>query len=145
MLQTQERLTPYAASAKPRRAMKSPLLLSAVALLALSACSKPQPQVVDTNPDPMATELANAKPVELPPAIKADVTFRCKDQSLVYVTFFQGDKLAMIRTAPNGSPTRLTAPEAGQPLTAEGGWSLTGDPKAITVSQPGKSSLTCHV
>ncbi len=124
--------------------MKSPLLLSATAaLLALSACDKPQPQVVDANPDPMATELANRAPVELPPAIKADKTMRCKDNSLVYVTFFEGDKQALVRTEKTGSPTRLTATAAGAPLTAEGGWKLTGSPSNITLTRPEKGTLTC--
>jgi len=50
--------------------MKKTLPLTAVAaLLALAACnSKPAaPEVVDSNPDPMANQLANAAPVELPP------------------------------------------------------------------------------
>jgi hypothetical protein len=126
--------------------MKSPFLLSAAAsLLALAACNnKPaQPEVVDTNPDPMATELANRPKVELPPAIKADKTFRCKDNSLVYVTFFEGDKQAVVRTDKAGTPTRLTAPASGEPLTAEGGWKLTGNPSSITLTRPGKDALTC--
>ena len=50
--------------------MKSLLpVFVAAPLLALAACnSKPsQPEVVDTNPDPMANILANRAPVELPP------------------------------------------------------------------------------
>jgi hypothetical protein len=128
--------------------MKSLLpLVAAVPLALVAACnSQPQqPEVVDINPDPLANELANRAPVELPPAIKADKTFRCKDQSLVYVTFFEGDKLALVRTEQGGTPTRLTATEAGQPLTAEGGWSLTGDPQNITIARPGKPEQTCHV
>ena len=82
--------------------MKSPLPIAAalVSLVALAGCNSQseQPQVIDTNPDPMASTLANAAPVELPPAIKADKTMRCKDGSLVYVTFFQGDKQAVVRT-----------------------------------------------
>ncbi|USU06454.1 hypothetical protein NF700_06395 [Sphingomonadaceae bacterium OTU29MARTA1] len=126
--------------------MKSPLLLSATAaLLALAACnSKPaEPDVLDSNPDPMATELANRAPVELPPSIKAEKTFRCKDNSLLYVTLFNGDKLAFVKTTPTGTINRLTAETAGDPLTAEGGWSLTGTPSSITVTQPGKPSQTC--
>ena len=71
--------------------MKSlPLFAATAALLALAACnSKPaQPDVMDSNPDPMANQLANRAPVELPPAIKAEKTFRCKDNSLLYVTLF---------------------------------------------------------
>ena len=127
--------------------MKSPLLLlsATAALLALAACnSKPaQPDVLDSNPDPMATELANRAPVELPPAIKADKTFRCKDNSLLYVTLFQGDKQAFVKTSPTGTVNRLTAENAGDPLTAEGGWKLTGNASNITITQPGKPSQTC--
>lgn len=125
--------------------MKSPplALLAAATLLSLGACSKPATQVVDTNPDPMANELAHRAPVELPPAITADKTMRCKDNSLVYVTFFQGDKQAVVRTEKAGTPTRLTASAAGEPLTAEGGWKMTGSPNTITLTRPGKGELTC--
>jgi hypothetical protein len=125
--------------------MKSPLptLAAAVALLALGACGKPAPEVIDTNPDPMANQLAHAKHVELPPAIKADKTLRCKDNSLVYVTFFEGDKQASVRTVKDGTATRLTAATAGEPLTADGGWKMTGSTDAITLTQPGKDTLTC--
>lgn len=126
--------------------MKSPLPFAAAALLALAACNnKPAtPEVVDTNPDPMASELANAGAVELPPAIKAEKTMRCKDNSLVYVTFFQGDKQAFVRTEKDGAPTTLKAANAGEPLTAEGGWTMTGTPENITLTQPGKGELTCR-
>ena len=127
--------------------MKSPLLLSATAaLLALAACnSKPaQPDVLDSNPDPMANQLANRAPVELPPAIKADKTMRCKDGSLVYVTFFTGDKQAVVRTEKGGTPTTLKADEAGKPLTAEGGWSMIGNTDEVQVKVPGKGDLSCH-
>lgn len=123
--------------------MKTPLLLTAAALFALSACSKPAPQVVDTNPDPMANELAHAKPVELPPAIKADKTFRCKDNSLVYVTFFEGGKQASVRLIPDGPVTKLTAIKEGAPWTAEGGWKLTGTPTEILITRPGKGEIAC--
>jgi hypothetical protein len=122
------------------------LPLAAVAsLFALAACnSQSTPEVVDSNPDPMAANLAKAAPVELPPAIKADKTMRCKDGSLVYVTFFQGDKQAVVRTKKDGQPTTLKTAEAGKPLTADGGWSMTGDTTEVTLTQPGKSALSCH-
>lgn len=126
--------------------MKSHLLpAAAAAILALSACnSKPEkPEVLDANPDPMAAELANKGTIELPPAIKAEKTFRCKDNSLVYVTFFQGDKQVFVKTAKDGSPTTLKAAKAGDPLVADGGWKLTGDTGAIALTQPGKGTLAC--
>ena len=121
------------------------LVPAAVALVALSACnSKPEkPEVLDTNPDPMAAVLANKGAVELPPAIKAEKTFRCKDNSLVYVTFFQGDKQVFVKAKKDGAPTTLKAEKAGEPLIAEGGWKLTGDVGHITQTQPGKGELTC--
>ena len=126
---------------------KLPLLPAAVlpVLLALGACnSQPEPQVIDTNPDPMASTLANAAPVELPPAIKADKKMRCKDGSLAYVLFFQGDKQAVVRTEKDGTPVVLKAAEAGKPLTADGGWSLTGNTDAVELTVPGKGAKSCH-
>ena len=46
-------------------------------------------------------------------------------------------------TKKDGTATRLTAATTGEPLTAEGGWKLTGDAKTITVTQPGKPSQSC--
>lgn len=125
---------------------KLPFLAIAAPLFALAACnSEPsQPQVIDTNPDPMASTLANSTPVELPPSIKADKTMRCKDGSLVYVTFFEGDKQAVVRTEKGGTPTTLKGAEAGKPLTADGGWSLNGSTTEIELAQPGKGAQTCH-
>ena len=125
--------------------MKSlPLLTAAAALVFLAACnSQSKPEVVDSNPDPMANQLANAAPVEMPPAIKAEKTMRCKDNSLVYVTFFEGDKTAVVRTSKDGSPNQLKAEKAGDPYTAEGGWKMTGGPETVTLTQPGKAALSC--
>jgi len=123
-------------------------LLFAAPLFALAACnSQPQqPEVVDSNPDPLANEIANAAPVELPPSIRAEKTFRCADGSLVAVTFFNGDKQANVRVPSTATtPTVLKAPEKGEPYTAEGGWTLTGDDSKITLIQPEKKALSCHV
>ena len=127
--------------------MKSFLPLLAAPLMALAACnSQPsKPEVIDANPDPMANQIANAAPVELPPAIRADKTFRCSDSSLVGVTFFQGDKQVLVRAPSTATAVRLTAPEAGKPYTAEGGWTLSGDEKNVTVTAPGKKALSRHV
>lgn len=118
---------------------------AAFALLSLTACGDKKVEEVDTRaPDPMADQLKNAAPVELPPAIEATVTFRCQPgNSLIYVDFFQGRKLANLRTESTGRPTtQLTAPEAGQPFTG-GGYTIEGTPEAITYTAPGQSALTC--
>lgn len=139
-------LTKALVSAKPRRAMKSLILpaVAALALLPLAACnSQPQkPEVVDTNPDPMAAELANRAPVALPPAMSAEKTFRCKDNSLLYVTFYKGDTQLDVKTDKAATATRLTAPAAGSAYVAEG-WSVSGTPAGVTATQPGKGSQSC--
>ena len=117
---------------------------AAVALLALSACNNKPTEVSSVTPDPMAAEIANRAPVELPPAIKKEVTFRCKDNSLVYVTFFEGDKQALVKNSATGTPTKLTAEKAGDPLKADG-YEMTGTVKAVTLTQPGKPKQLCDM
>lgn len=122
------------------------LPLAATAAFALLAgCGQQQPEEVDSRaPDPQASALANAAPVELPPAMKAaNKPFRCKDNSLVYVDFFQGDKLANLRVKEGAPSVRLTAENAGDPLTADG-YSLDGNTDSFTLTQPGKDALVCN-
>lgn len=127
--------------------MKNPSLIAAAALvlLPLAACNNQGPEEVSsTAPDPMASQLANAAPIELPPAIAESVTLRCGDNSLVYVDFFQGDKQVQLKTEKAGPATMLKAPEPGQPFEAAGGFKLTGTPKNVSVTVPGKPAKTCH-
>jgi hypothetical protein len=126
--------------------MKNPPLIAAaaIALLSLAACENKPEEVSSTAPDPMASQLANAAPVELPPAISESVTLRCGDNSLVYVDFFQGNKQVQLKTEKTGPATMLKAPEAGQPFEAAGGYKLTGTPKNVDVTVPGKGARNCH-
>src|SRR4028118_1193527 len=89
---------------------------SIAASLVLAACSN-EPEVVDTNPDPMKEELAKAGPVEAPPMIQASRTYRCKDNSLVYIDFYTNNT-AQYRTEKGGAATTPTAAARGQPPTA---------------------------
>ena len=128
--------------------MIKPLLstAAAVALLALAACNNDnKAEEVDTvAPDPMASAVANAAPVELPPAIQASVTFRCQPgTTLLFVDFFQGGTKAALKTKQDGTPTMLTAPAAGQPYVAEGGYKITGTAKSATVEAPGVGNKSC--
>jgi hypothetical protein len=127
--------------------MKNPLpiAISAVALLALAACDN-KPEVVDSRaPDPMASQLANAAPVEAPPSIAATVTFRCQPgNTLLFVDFFKGDKLAALRTEKGSMKSvLLTAPEPGQPYVAEGGYKLEGTPKAAKITLADGATHNC--
>ena len=124
--------------------MKPIFPIAAVALLSLSACQN-EPEVVDTRtPDPMASQMANAAPVELPPAIAATVTFRCQPgNTLLYAEFFSGDKMVVLKTEKDGTPTVLRAAEAGQPYEAPGGYKLTGNAKAASIQVAGAAARTC--
>lgn len=122
------------------------LPLAAVALLALSACNnntqKPV-EVTSVADDPQAAAVHNRPMAELPPPIKADVTFRCKDNSLAYVTFYADDKQASLKTGKDATPVKLVAEKAGDPMKADGGYAVSGNPKNITLTAPGKGTLTC--
>ena len=115
---------------------------SVAALLSLAACNN-EPEVVDTSPDPQAEALANAAPVELPPAIQASRTYRCKDNSLVYIDFYTNNT-AMVRKTKGGEPPEatLTAEAPGGAYTAEG-YSVSGNSDQITYSSPTAGSQSC--
>jgi hypothetical protein len=116
-------------------------IAAVAALLTLSACQ--QETIVAGRKDDMAEALAKAPKVVLPPAIKSTKAYRCKDGDLVYVDLFQGDKMANLRSIENGPATKLEAPEAGQPMVAEGGYSLTVSGNNVNVAQPGKGAQVC--
>ena len=127
------------------------LTLTALSALALSACnSEPETIVAGEQPDPMAHELANAAPVELPPAIASSKTYRCKDNSLVQIDWLAQDKGAYVHGA-NQAQTHLKPAEvaegqpAGTDLTAEGGYVLKGNATAstVTLTLPGKGAQAC--
>lgn len=118
-------------------------LLAAAPLILLSACGKSEPEVVGGPADPMATQLANAAPVALPPSVKANKTYRCKDNSLLFVDFMSDDVTANLRTEKAGTPTKLVAPEAGKAFTAAGGFEVSGSGSTITATVPGKAAQSC--
>ena len=117
---------------------RTPLLAAAAsaALFALSACHKAEPEIINTY-DPQAQALQNAAPVQLPPAIIDNRTYRCADNSLFYVEFYNNNT-AMIRTARDGTPTQLTQ-AAGAGAYEGSGQSVSANATRVTIN--GKS---CH-
>ena len=122
---------------------KTPLLAAAslAAALALSACNNEDHNIVAGDDDPQADALKSAPPVEAPPMIQASRTYRCKDNSLVYVDFYT-NKTARIRTEKDGTPTQLTVAEGQTAYTAEG-WSVSANAAQATIERPGKGSQSC--
>ena len=123
---------------------RTPLLLSLVAAAALAGCNQ-QPTVVGPDDDPANRAPAANGPVELPPSIAASKTYRCKDNSVVSVDWLSDGKTANFRGGEGEPVVQLTAPEPGQPLVAEGGYSLTGTAQdsSVTLARPGKGSQSC--
>lgn len=116
---------------------------SVAAVLLLSACGQPETITADEAPDDMKAALNAAKPVELPPAMTASKSYRCKDNSLVFVDFFAGDKQAIIHPGKkDATPITLKADEAGQPLTADG-YTVKGSGATIQYAAPGKAEQSC--
>jgi hypothetical protein len=122
---------------------KSFAAASVAACLLLAACSN-EPEVVDTNPDPMKEELAKAQPVELPPAIQASRTYRCKDNSLVFIDFMSNNT-AIIRKEKGAEPPLAiaTAETAGGEYKSADGYTVSGNAPQITYAAPGGGSQSC--
>lgn len=135
-------LTEFVALAKCGRMSKTLFSAAAVAaFLSLSACNN-EPEVVRSGgADPQAEALKTAPKVELPPAIAASRTYRCKDNSLVFVDFYTNNT-AMYRTEKGGPATVLTAAAPGEPYTAEG-YSVSANAATINLTAPGKGTLSC--
>jgi hypothetical protein len=122
------------------------MILMLAAAAALAGCNKENHTIVAGGPDESndANVAANA-PVELPPSIVSSKIYRCADNKVVYVDWLSDNKSANIRTDPAGSPTHVTAAEAGQPMTAPGGYELNGATGAASakIAVPGHASQSC--
>lgn len=122
------------------------ILLRATPLAAilLAACNSQPETITAGSNDPDANAAASAAPVKLPPAMLASKTYRCKDNTLVYVDWFNDNTTANVRTDKGGTPTALTAPAAGEPYVG-GGYTITGtaDAKSVSITKPGGSAQSC--
>ena len=118
------RNTPYLAAA------------ASAALLALAGCNNAPETIntVDVDRNAPTTQL-NAQ--DLPPAITASKIYRCADNSLFYVEFYNNNT-AMIRTTRDGTPTQLTQTGGSGPY-AGSGQSVSANATHVTIN--GKS---CH-
>lgn len=116
---------------------------AAAAFLALAACNS-EPETITVNDyDPQAEALANAAPVELPPAIDDSRTYRCRDNTLVYVDFFTNDTARLRVGSREAEPVMLAAEGGSPPYTAEG-YSVSANAQEVTIALPGRGSQPCR-
>ncbi|MGI8705342.1 MAG: hypothetical protein ACR2JJ_06050 [Sphingomicrobium sp.] len=127
--------------------IRTPLLLTLVAAAALAGCDNGG-QTIVVGPEGGEEEASTTAErdltnVQLPPSIVASDSYRCRDGSVVQIDWLSDNKTANFRGT-DGVLVHLTAPEPGQPMTAEG-FSLTGTPDAssITLERPDKGSQAC--
>lgn len=125
---------------------RTPLLLLAAAA-ALAGCNKQSHTIVAGGDPSDNTDVATNGPVALPPSITAQKVYRCADNRVVYVDWLSDNKTANVRTDKDGNPTQVTAPEAGKPMTAAGGYSVEGTAQApsVKIGVPGHPAQSCKV
>ena len=120
-------------------------IITLVAAAALAGCNSEDHNIVVGPDDDSQTNTAANANVHLPPAIAASKTYRCADNKLVYVDWLADNMTANVRTEQNGNPTQVKATEAGKPMTAPGGFELSGSPTAasVKIAVPGHASQSC--
>jgi hypothetical protein len=112
------------------------LLLGAAA--ALAGCNSENHTIIAGGPDngDNGDNSAEANtPVALPPSVTASKIYRCADNKIVYVDWLSDDKSANVRTEPG----------PGKPMTAAGGYEVSGTSGASTakIAVPGHAAQSC--
>ena len=138
-------LTAVAADAKGRGMTRTPFLLTLAAAAALAGCNK-QSHTIVAGPDTGDNEANVATNVALPPSIIATKLYRCADNSVVTVDYLSDNKSGNVRVGKEMTSTQVTAPDAGQPMTAAGGYSVDGSATSSSakIAVPGHPSQTCN-
>jgi hypothetical protein len=116
------------------------IIAAAAASVTLAACNS-EPESVNRY-DAQAKALENAQPVAPPPMITASQTYRCRDNSLIYVDFYT-DNTANLRLTQDGERIPLAAGEGGQPPYTGGGYSVSSNGASITFGRP-NGEISCR-
>jgi hypothetical protein len=105
------------------------------ALLILAACDTQPTTIVAGGPaDPDAEKIKAAKPIKLPPAVLANKSYRCKDNSLIYVDWFNDNQTVNLHIKDKtANPVNLSSATPGGPFSG-GGYELSGTPTAKSVT-----------
>jgi len=138
---------------------KISFILAPLSMLALAACNNSETPAVDGAEGPETAATA-AEPIAMPPAITASGTYRCADNTILYVDFLGNNEAADIRVGEkSAAAVRVSAPVADEPAagtapvadeapaaplkSADGENSLSGSGKQINVKLAGKGAQTC--
>lgn len=129
--------------ARAMKTLKPLLIIAPLAILSLlAACSNEPETLTANNNDPDAATVAAAPPVELPPMMTGSRTYRCKDNSLVYIDFFNNNTAVYKTKKEDTTGTTLKSEGEGKPYTAEG-YSVSANSDSIDLTAPGKGSTSC--
>ena len=116
---------------------------AAAALLSLAACNN-EPETVSTSgADPQAEQLRTAPKVELPPAIQASRTYRCRDNSLLYATFYTNNTVKVSTEEGITAPGTVLTAEGGNPPYVAEGYSLSANADEVSYTSPA-GTLSCR-
>ena len=110
---------------------RTPLILALAAAAALAGCNKEDHTIVAGGPGAEANDTnaaAPKTPVALPPSIAASKSYRCDNNSLVYVDWLS-----------DGSARVKKSAEEGGTLVAAGAPELKGDPKSASITYKGEN------
>lgn len=141
--------------------IQSPLAAASLAALLILAGCESEPEVVGEMADPQGgTEQLD--PAELPPMETGSRSYRCADNSVVYVTFFTNDTQVGVATERGATQTILPAEAAAAEAPAEGeeaeapaedsgpvrfsgeGYVVIGTGETIQFQRPGGSLQRCN-
>lgn len=89
------------------------------ALIVLAACSEPEPEIVGGMADPNHDEIEELAPAELPPMRTREASFRCADNSVVYVSFYTNNSQVGVSMERDAVQTLL--PNVAMAAAEEGG------------------------
>ncbi len=129
----------------PNKLRTAPAIAGLI-LLSLAGCNNQPTNIGADDSDDMKTQLAAAKPVELPPSISSAKTFRCKDNSVMTLDFYSDGKSVGVHPKPGTRATVAKADAAGEPMkTADGAYTVSGaaNDKSVDITMPGKEKQSC--
>jgi hypothetical protein len=124
---------------------RTSLLIVLAATAALAGCNKENHTIVAGPDGDSGNDVTANANIQLPPSIIGTKIYRCADNVVVTVDYLSDNKSANVRVGKDGSPVQVVSAQPGQPMTAPGGYEITGSPTGSTakIAVPGHSSQSC--